>query len=274
MRPENRIAFPDGKRLAFSVNFPVEWWADESKADPQTRYHQEYSATVGAWRLLDVFDRTGVKATCHLNGMVAELFPDLAREILHRGHDIGAHSYDQSHHQYAMAEEEERQVVRKTLQTIETVTGYRPRGWISNGRRLSRNTVRIVAEEGLAWHNNHDMGDVPRIVRVGDKTIIDIPIQRYMNYNERKLAGWTGEQGRSCAEIVEFFKSQLDAMRGAAQYEPLCFQIGAHAHMSGLPAYAWALQQMILYVLSFDDVWFVTTDQLAQYWRDHAAPAP
>ena len=81
--------------------------------------------------------------------------------------------------------------------------------------------------------------------------------------------GLEGSQVRSCKEIVEFFKSQLDAMRGAAQYEPLCFQFGAHAHMSGLPAYAWGVQEMIQYALSFDDVWFVSTDKLVQYWQEN-----
>ena len=270
MRVERKVSFPKGKRLAVSVHFPVEWWTTPD-ADDQARYHQEYGAKTGAWRLLDMFDRTGVKATSHMNGIIAELFPDLAREIVGRGHDIAGHSYDQSHPQHMLPEEDERQVVQKTLEKIETVTGLRPRGWVSSGRNLGKNTVKILAEEGLAWHNHHDMGDLPTIVKVGDKTIVDYPIQRYMNYNERKFIGWSGNQIRSCDEIFTFFKGQLKALRGAAQYEPLCFQFGSHSHMSGLPAYAWTVQEMILHALSFDDVWFVTTGELAQYWLDHNA---
>lgn len=269
MKPPPLVSFPDGKRLAVSVHFPIEWWL-EPATDDQTRYYQEYGAKIGAWRLLDMFDRAGVKATSHMNGVIGELFPDLAREVAARGHDIAGHSYDQSHPQYAMSEDEERQAVRKTLDAIEGASGLRPRGWVSSGRRLSENTVRILAEERLDWHAHHDMGDLPSLVRVGDMTIVDCPIQRYMNYNERKLMGWTGGEARSCREIVEYFKSQLDALRGAAQYEPLCFQFGAHAYLSGLPAYAWGVQEMILYALSFEDVWFVTTGELARYWRKNA----
>ena len=268
MNDKSNSGFPANKRLAVTLHFPIEWWPD-SQADSQARYYQEYGAKTGAWRLLDVFDRTGVKVTCLMNGMVAELFPELARAIINRGHDISGHSYDQSHYQFSMPEDEERQVVRKTRKVIESVTGSLPQGWVSNGRKLSPNTVRILAEEGLVWHAHHTMGDMPRIVGAGDKTIVDFPIQRHMNYNERKLMGLEGSQVRSCKEIVEFFKSQLDAMRGAAQYEPLCFQFGAHAHMSGLPAYAWGVQEMIQHALSFDDVWFVSTDKLVQYWQEN-----
>ncbi len=260
-----KLAFPQNKRLAVMLHFPVEWWP-EPAADYQERYYQEYGARTGAWRLLEVFDRVGVKVTCHLNGMVAELFPDLAKAIVGRGHDVAGHGYDQSHRQWEMTEEDERCVIRATLDRIESVTGFRPRGWVSSGRRTSKNTVRILAEEGLVWHSHHDLGDLPARVHVGDKTIIDCPIQRYMNYSERKFIGFQGDRVKSCKEILDFYKGQIDALRGAARYEPLCFQFSSHAHMFGLPAYSWVVQEMIGYALSCDDIWFATTDQLAQYW--------
>jgi hypothetical protein len=270
MTVETKVSFPPGKRLAVTLHFPVEWWP-ESAADYQKKYHQEYGAKIGAWRLLDAFDRAGVKVTCHLNGIIAELFPDLAREIVRRGHDVAGHSYDQSHPQHVLPLDEERAVVRKTLNTIENVTGVRPRGWVSSGRKMSENTIRILTDEGLAWHSHHDLGDLPSIVYVGEKRIVDCPIQRYMNYSERKFLGWSGDQVKSCKEILEFFKSQLDALRGAAFYEPLCFQFGSHATMFGLPAYSWVVQEMIVYAVSFSDVWFVTTNDLAQYWLENNA---
>jgi hypothetical protein len=263
--PKGKTAFPHGKRLAVSLHFPIEWWP-QSKADDQERYHQEYGAKTGAWRLLNVFDRTGVKVTSHMNGIIAELFPDLAKAVVDRGHDVAGHSYHQAARQWEMGEADERRVVRDTLDRIDSVTGLRPRGWVSSGRRLGPNTLRILVEEGLAWHSHHDRDDMPIRVPAGNGTIIDCPISRYMNYSERKFIGFAGDQVKSCGEIVAFFKSQIDALRGAAQYEPLCFQFGAHAYMSGLPAYAWGVQQMIEYALSCDDIWFATTDQLARYW--------
>jgi hypothetical protein len=257
--------FPGGRRLAVTLHFPVEWWPD-SKANEQERHRQEYGAKIGAWRLLKVFDRMGVKATCHLNGAIAEVFPDLAKEIVARGHDVAGHSYDQNHRQWEMAEAEERAVVRSTLERIERTTGFRPRGWVSAGRRLGPNTVRILAEEGVLWHSHHDMGDLPTVARFGDRAIIDCPVQRYMNYSERRFIGFAGEQVKSCREILDFFQGQIDALRGAARYEPLCFQFGAHAHMFGLPAYSWVVEEMIGYATSFDDVWFVTSNDLALYW--------
>ncbi len=91
-----------------------------------------------------------------------------------------------------------------------------------------------------------------------------------MNYNERRFLGFDGKGPPiSFRGIQEFFKDQVDALRGAAQYEPLCFQFGTHAYMSGLPAYSWALQGMLNCCKSFPDIWILTTTELAQYWLEN-----
>lgn len=268
MKEHSRISFPPGKRLAITVHFPVEWWSQRDE-DGQKNYYHEYGAKVGAWRLLEVFDRAGVKGTCHMNGMVAELFPELAREIVKRGHDVAGHGYDQSNPQRSADAEEERSIVRKTLAAIEEATDFRPRGWVCTGRRISKHTVRILAEEGLLWHSNHDRGDLPSVVEIDGKRIVDCPIQRYMNFDERRFLGMDGKgPPLSCKQILEFFQSQIDALRGAAQYEPLCFQLGSHAYLLGLPAYSWVLQQMLTYATSFADVWLVTSTEFARYWLE------
>ncbi len=264
MKPAQANLLPPGKRLAMSVHFPVEWWSKPDESE-NVRASKEYGARVGAWRLMDVFDRCQVRATCHLNAMVAELFPDLVKEMVSRGHDIAAHGYDQLHPQSAMSAEEERVLVRKVLDTIESVAGFRPKGWVATGRKLNEWSVEILAEEGLTWHNHHDIADLPRIVQVGKRKIVDCPVLAYMHYSDlRFIAGRPGEVPKGCAEVLEFFKGQIDALRGAAKHEPLCFQFGAHAHVSGRPAYAWVVEEMIRYASSFDDVWWTTTGELAE----------
>ena len=44
-------------------------------------------------RVLDVLDRYQVKATFFMMGRNVERYPAVAREVLHRGHEIGNHSY-------------------------------------------------------------------------------------------------------------------------------------------------------------------------------------
>jgi len=44
-------------------------------------------------RILDLFDRLGIRATFFILGEVASFYPDLVREIDSRGHEIGCHGY-------------------------------------------------------------------------------------------------------------------------------------------------------------------------------------
>jgi hypothetical protein len=256
--------FPPGKRLAMAVHFPVEWWSKPAE-NAQVQAARDYGIHVGAPRLMDVFDRCGVRATCHLNGMVAELFPDLVREMVRRGHDIAAHGYDQNNAQSDMTPEEDRATVRKALAMIESVAGFRPKGWVATGRNIPTRSIQILAEEGLTWHNHYDGSDLPRIVEIAGRKIVDCPTTAHLHYGDlRMIAGRPGESPLSCGDLFTFFKSQIDALRGAAQYEPLCFQFGAHAYVSGRPAYAYVVEQMIRYAASFDDVWWTTTGELAE----------
>ena len=44
-------------------------------------------------RLLDILDRFGAKATFFVLGWVADRQPEIVREILSAGHELGCHSY-------------------------------------------------------------------------------------------------------------------------------------------------------------------------------------
>lgn len=54
---------------------------------------QESRVEAGMRRTLDLLDRYGVRATFFVLGWTAERHPDVVREILRRGHEVGCHSY-------------------------------------------------------------------------------------------------------------------------------------------------------------------------------------
>jgi hypothetical protein len=51
----------------------------------------DYAANEGIQRALELFDRHGVKASSFMTGMSVERYPDIAREIVKRGHEAAAH---------------------------------------------------------------------------------------------------------------------------------------------------------------------------------------
>ena len=52
------------------------------------------AVVVATHRLLDMLDEVGVRATFFVLGNVADTYPELVRDVVRRGHEIGSHTYN------------------------------------------------------------------------------------------------------------------------------------------------------------------------------------
>lgn len=107
-------------------------------------------------RLLDLLDRYSVKATFFLVGKQVELYPELAAEIVRRGHEVGSHSYSHSNLRRLPKLYVERELVKSRAvirrATGRTVTLFRP-----PGGHYDLNVRDAVAETGYTtvfWTSN------------------------------------------------------------------------------------------------------------------------
>ncbi len=75
--------------------------------------------------LLDLLDKYNVKTTFFLVGFWVDKYPELVKEMVARGHEIGNHS--QSHpHMSQLSEEKIREELRIMSDKVERITGVRP----------------------------------------------------------------------------------------------------------------------------------------------------
>lgn len=86
-----------GPRAPTIITIDVEEWFHGhnylAHVPPSTWDRQDLRVEKGTARCLDLLDRHEVKATFFVLGWTAERFPDLVREIVLRGHEVGCHSY-------------------------------------------------------------------------------------------------------------------------------------------------------------------------------------
>ncbi len=89
-------------------------------------------------RILDILDTYGVKATFFMIGVNVQNYPDVAREVLDRGHEVGNHTYSHSHlNQMGTGRLSEE--LEKCEDVLEDLCEYRPHlfrppeGYISDG---------------------------------------------------------------------------------------------------------------------------------------------
>lgn len=90
--------------------------------------HQAYGPLVGVPRLLRMLERHGVRSTFFVPGYTAHRYPDVVRDIVAAGHEIGHHGY--LHEQPSgLTEQEEETALDRGLAALEQVAGVRPVGY-------------------------------------------------------------------------------------------------------------------------------------------------
>ena len=122
--PSSHAFWPNGIRLVVSVSmmfeaggqpakgtdspFPKVDFPDTVPSDAAANTWFAYGYREGIPRLLDLWDRHGVKVTSHMIGEAAKNHPALAKEIVARGHEAAAHGPRWSS-QFAMSRDDEKQ---------------------------------------------------------------------------------------------------------------------------------------------------------------------
>ncbi len=225
MRERPPITWPDGKALAVWITVSLEWFPiiPEDKpfrapghmqtAYPDYRHYtaREYGTRVGVYRLLDAFEKAGVKASFATNGAIAERYPQLVQDIVAAGHEIIAHSTDMNGTiASTLPEEDEKALIAGSLDALEKVAGTRPTGWLSIARSQSFNTHKLLKEAGLDyccdWVNdelpyafNNGLVNIPLNHELSDRQILTVQQHSADSYAQQILdaADWlTAEAAR------------------------------------------------------------------------------
>jgi len=111
--------------------------------------------------------------------MSAEL-PHSTLKQTHAGHEIGAHGYSHEN-PIAMTAGQEEEVLLKSIDLIEKLSGKRPRGYVAPWWEFSNITNELLLKHGIRYDHSLMHNDfTPYYVRVGDKwTKIDYSKQAH-----------------------------------------------------------------------------------------------
>ena len=106
------------------------------------------------WRMMEVLERHGVKATFFLIGQFVRQKPEIARALADAGHVIGSHTWDHPNLIYASKAEVRRQL-EQTQRAIFDATGVQPKLFRPpfGGRRpASLRAIRVFGLLPIMWN--------------------------------------------------------------------------------------------------------------------------
>jgi peptidoglycan-N-acetylglucosamine deacetylase len=114
---------------------------------------------VGLEGLLAFCDRWKLKATIFFAGRFAETYPDLVRECLQRGHELGTHGWEHG----SLEEDEDfrsatyaqqREWIRLATEAVKKASGVRPRVFRAPSLWTGETTLRALEDEGYRYDSS------------------------------------------------------------------------------------------------------------------------
>ena len=217
---------------------------------------------VGLWRIADVLDSAGIKASIALNALVCEHYPKAMEEMKKRGWEFMGHGTTNSESLAGLSPEKEKETIRTILKTIEQSTERKPRGWLGSGLAETYNTLDILAEEGVIYCGDWNNDDQPYPMKVKTGKMFSIPY--CMEINDIPLyirKGYTGEQ---------YYRSvidQFETLYADSEKQPRVMGIPLHPMISGQPLRIKYLQRAIAEIKSHERVWFATGSEIIDAYQ-------
>jgi len=230
----------------------------------------QYGNRVCVPRILRLLQKYGVRATFYVPAVVALTYPDEQRRIVAAGHEVGIHGWIHELNS-VLPYEAERDLMLRSADALERVTGIRPVGLRTPSWDFSPNTLAIELEMGLLYDSSL-MADEEcyELLLDGRPTgIVELPVEwvrddavYFMMHRFQSLRPYTPP-----ADVLDIFRREFEA----AHEEGGIFQLTMHPHITGYRSRSWILEEIIRLARSKTDVWFATHAEVAAWAKEHAA---
>ena len=224
----------------------------------------QYGNRVGVPRILELLNRYGVKASFYVPAVAALLYPDEQKRLVAEGHEIGIHGWIHELNS-VLPYEAERDLMFRSTDTLEKITGVRPVGLRTPSWDFSPNTLRIETELGLLYDSSLMADeDCYDLVMDGKSTgIVEVPVEwvrddavYFMMNRFQSLRPYTPPK-----DVLEIFLREFDAAYQAGGL----FQLTMHPHIITPRSRIWILEEIIRHAQAKGDVWFATHADVAAY---------
>lgn len=272
-RPYRPTTWKGGARCAVALSFDSDHETNElrdgGKSIGRLSWGQ-YGNRVGVPRLRKLLERYDVKATFYMPAVAALLYPDEPRELVAEGHEIGIHGWIHELNSI-LPYQAERDLMFRSTDELERLTGVRPVGLRTPSWDFSPNTLRIEQELGLLYDSSMMADeDCYELLLDGTPTgIVELPVEwirddavYFMMHRFSGLRPYTPPEG-----VLDIFRREFEA----AYAEGGLFQLTMHPHVITQRSRIWIVEELIRLGKAKGDVWFATHAEIAAYAKENAA---
>ena len=273
-----RLELPGGARVALWVVTNIEFFAldkpmpgdsnerpKSGDPTPMVRHwaQRDYGNRVGVFRLMELLTAHGIRSSVALNSAVCDHHPQLVEDCVKLGWEVMGHNRTNTERLTEVPLDQERALIRDSLERIAQATGKRPVGWLGSGLQETWNTLEHLAAEGCLYVADWVNDDQPYAMDAGGKKIISVPY----SYELNDMAAIVRSKS-SPGEFERMIRDQFDVLWREGAQSGRVMAICLHPFIMGQPHRIGALQRALAYIDRFDGVWKATGEEIARYFLD------
>jgi peptidoglycan/xylan/chitin deacetylase (PgdA/CDA1 family) len=264
--------WPNGARLAISISLMFEAGGQPISGaggplpepikpgfpDQATNAFFDYGVNEGIPRALDLYDKHDIKVTSFMIGKAIEQHPELAREIVRRGHEAAAHGQTWTA-SYDLPREQEKAFIKASADTIRRITGQQPVGWNAYWIRNSNNISETLQDLGFLYSIDEPSRDEPFILPVRGRDFAMVPYTIHMNDMVFPFQSYDPHAHEQA------LRDEFDQLYEEGATRRRMMVIAMHDRLSGHANRIRALDRFLTYAKSHNDVWFARKDEIARW---------
>jgi|TARA_B100000315_G_scaffold145285_1_gene134182 peptidoglycan/xylan/chitin deacetylase (PgdA/CDA1 family) len=168
-----------GKEITVCLSFDfdaISVWAGPRGTKAAPLIARGEFGEVGAERLVDLFDARHIPTTWFIPGHTIDTYPEICRRVASAGHEIGYHGYCHEAPSSTRDEYDERQILERSIECIERISGRPPAGHRLPGGNPGTRWVNMLLEHGFSYDSSMAPRDFePTYMRLGDVVRTDGP---------------------------------------------------------------------------------------------------
>ena len=259
--------WPNGARCAVALSFDSDHETNELRDGGQSigRLSQgQYGNLQGIPRILKVLSDEAIPASFFVPAVTALLYPDEQKKISAQGHEIALHGWIHERNS-VLPLEAERDLMLRSADVLEKVSGVRPVGIRTPSWDFSANTLALIQEMGLIYDSSL-MADVDcyELLMDGVNTgVVELPVEWIRDdavyFNMNRFSGLRPQIAPT--DVFDIFRREFDS----AYEEGGLFQLTMHPHITGYRSRIWILKELIAHMKSKKDVWFASHADIVRY---------
>jgi peptidoglycan/xylan/chitin deacetylase (PgdA/CDA1 family) len=269
-RPQ--LKWPNGARVAlwvipniefFSLKSPLPGhpWEKATGDAPTVRAwgQRDYGNRIGIFRIMDVLTKHGIRATATVNSAICDHHPQIIEDAVKLGWEFMGHNKMNATRLTGLSLEQERDLIRGSMERLREATGRKPVGWLGAGLAETWNTLDLLADEECLYVSDWVNDDQPYLMDVGGKRLVYLPYSYEINDSPQLYY-----RDRSIDEFETMIKRQFDVLYAEGEQSARVMAICLHPFIIGTAHRIGGLDSALKYICSHAGVWKATGEEIVQ----------